>query len=155
MVTQYIAEFVNCITSFAYGVWAPWHPPRQDLKKGAAADEIDGHIVYYAFGFPSIPFRKANLPEARGRFDSFSVALCLVGLCSAAFHGTLDQGAQFTDDLSMLALSACLIQRLYAHGQTPAIADFVTRLVYLATLAGTCRAYVLRSTDNLYDSPLP
>lgn len=94
--------------------------------------------VYYAFGFPAIPFRRsASRSEARRRFDFLSVAMCLVGLCSAAFHATLRQGAQFSDDLSMLLLAGGILQKLYSHGQTPLVASLVTAVVFLATLVGT------------------
>lgn len=63
--------------------------------------------------------------------------MCLVGLCSAAFHATLRQGAQFSDDLSMLLLAGGLLRRLYTYGQTPRVASLISVIVFLGTLAGT------------------
>ncbi|KAF3764594.1 hypothetical protein M406DRAFT_278149 [Cryphonectria parasitica EP155] len=115
-VTWYIAEFINAISSFAY--------------------------VYYALGCSIVHAGSRHSPR---RFDNLSVALCLVGLTSAAYHGTLRQGAQFSDDLSMLLLCGCLLQKLYSHGQGPRAASLVTAVVVVATSGMS--AYYVRSGE--------
>lgn len=102
--------------------------------------------VYYAFGPRAIPSAKPSTTAASAgrragaapRLDFLSVAMCLVGVCSAAFHATLRQGAQFSDDLSMLLLAGGLLRRLYTYGQTPRVASLISAVVFLGTLVGTC-----------------
>ncbi|KXX80445.1 Alkaline ceramidase 3 [Madurella mycetomatis] len=84
-VTIYIAEFINALSSLAYGITR--------------------------------------------KHDSLSVALFLIGIASTAYHATLRQGPQFSDDLSMLLPASCLLQRLYAHGQTRAVVSLVAGVV--------------------------
>lgn len=74
--------------------------------------------------------------------------MCLVGICSAAFHATLRQGAQFSDDLSMLLLAGGLLRRLYTYGQTPRVASLISAVVFLGTLVGTYANPVLCSVST-------
>lgn len=67
------------------------------------------------------------------RFDSLSATLLLVGIASAAFHGTLRQTPQLTDDLSMLLLAGALLQKLYCHGWSCRISWFITAGIWLPT----------------------
>ncbi|KAH8671014.1 ceramidase-domain-containing protein [Xylariales sp. PMI_506] len=103
-VTRYAAEFINTISNLAYVYYA--------LR-----------FLYYAGTGSS---NKQGAAPPWRCFDSLAFALILVGVTSAAYHATLRQGPQFSDDLSMLLLAGCLLQRLYTEGQTPAAASLVT-----------------------------
>ncbi|GAB1310275.1 Alkaline ceramidase 3 [Madurella fahalii] len=92
---------------------------------------------YLAFRFPG---------RAR-KHDSLSAALFFVGVTSTSYHATLRQGPQFSDDLSMLLLAACLLQRLYTHGQSRAVAAIVTAAIALGT--GCMTVLYIRSANIL------
>lgn len=106
-----------------------------------------GRIVYLALRHP----RKSggnNAGLASKSLDVLSSSLFAVGVTSAMFHGTLRQGPQFCDDLSMLALAAALLQPLYTHGRSPAAARLVTGVIILAT--STASAIYVQSGKILY-----
>ncbi|KAK4450482.1 ceramidase [Podospora aff. communis PSN243] len=78
-------------------------------------------------------YQAIRTPGARRRHDLLSYSLFLVGVASAGYHATLRQGPQFADEISMHLLGACLLQPLYTHGQTRAVASVITAAVTLGT----------------------
>lgn len=146
-VTNYIAEFINCLSSFVYGMpfQASQPPPpqrpffyhvHQPLPARVQAADYR-QSVYYALGYSVLPGTQYRFGFQRGHAfpDLLSVALCIVGLASAAFHGTLRQGAQFSDDLSMLLLGASLMQTVWTYGQNFVISAILTTTIALGTCA--------------------
>jgi dihydroceramidase len=70
-----------------------------------------------------------------------AVSLALVGVCSFAFHATLRQGPQFSDDISMLYLAGSLIQRLYCSKLSSSSSAFATAVIF-AAVTGLAAFYV-------------
>lgn len=66
--------------------------------------------------------------------DSLATALLFVGIASTAFHATLHQVAQLTDDLSMLVLAGALMQKLYCTSQPFISVRLVTMAIWLPTV---------------------
>ncbi len=111
--------------------------------------------------FPSIAYLALNLPfpfvtRTRARtsanstviVDSLSISLFLIGITSALYHATLRQTVQFSDDLSMLLINACLLNRLYTHGQSPHVASLVTFLVTVSS--GSAAAFYVQTGNILH-----
>jgi dihydroceramidase len=86
--------------------------------------------VYFALKYSGRPSRE---PSAIDRLDSLSVALLLVGVTSTAFHATLRQTPQFTDDISMLVLTGSLMQELYCHNQPRRLSRLIKAGIWLPT----------------------
>lgn len=83
-----------------------------------------------------------------GRADQMSASLLVVGVCSFLFHASLNQWAQFSDDISMLFLAAALLQRLcrpparQRDGASPTAGGVgVTAAIY-ASVAAMSATYV-------------
>jgi dihydroceramidase len=117
---------------FRVTVWAtrkndPWR----------RADSVRVYTAYLAL----------RLPGIGRKHDALSSTLFLVGVASTGYHATLRQGPQFSDDIAMLLLGASLLQRLYAHGQTRAVASLVTAAVSAAT--GCMAILYIRSANIL------
>lgn len=64
-----------------------------------------------------------------------SLSLFLVGVGSFVFHATLRQFLQYCDDLSMFALAASLIERLYSINQDSSTRRLVSILTWSSTVA--------------------
>ncbi|RYP07533.1 hypothetical protein DL765_009131 [Monosporascus sp. GIB2] len=117
IVTRYIAEFVNSLSNLAY--------------------------IYMALRLSKIP----GLKSAWRGLDSMSTALFLVGVTSMFYHATLLQYAQFSDDLSMLLIAACILRRLCVYQQTVQVARFITATI--ASIAVAASVIYVRSGDIL------
>ncbi|KAK6068748.1 alkaline ceramidase family protein [Seiridium cupressi] len=107
-ITRFIAEFINSLSNLTY--------------------------VYFALKYPGHSGSHSGKGTwAPGRLDSLSIALLLVGVTSTAFHATLLQAPQLTDDLSMLLLAGTLLQKVYCHGRPRHIALLVSASIWLPT----------------------
>lgn len=103
--TNFIAEFINTLSNVAY-----------------------------------IYFSAAVLSPGLSRWNVFSwppvnIALLLIGIGSAAFHATLQHGAQMADELSMYAIITTLNYRVYTYNLFSSL--FAKRAVALMLVAST------------------
>lgn len=73
--------------------------------------------------------------------------MLLLGVTSTAFHATLRQGAQLSDDLSMLLLVGMIMQHVYCLGQ-PRVRSRLVAATIWAGISGVSFIYV-RSGDLL------
>lgn len=105
-------------------------------------------LVYFALRYPRKPVGSGKAERSPRSLDVLSSSLFAVGVTSAIFHGTLQQGPQFCDDLSMLALAAALLHPLYTYRRSPGAARIVTGLIILST--STASAIYVQSGKILY-----
>ena len=78
-------------------------------------------------------------------------SLSLVGVCSFAFHATLRQTPQFSDDISMLYLAGSLIQRLYCSKLSSSTALAANAAIF-AAVSGLSAYYVQSGNLNVHTS---
>ncbi|KAI0168276.1 alkaline phytoceramidase [Pestalotiopsis sp. NC0098] len=97
--------------------------------------------VYFAFKYPG------RCAHGRPALDSLSWSMLLLGVTSTAFHATLRQGAQLSDDLSMLLLVGVIMQHVYCLGQ-PRVRSRLVAATIWASISGVSFIYV-RSGDLL------
>ncbi|ORY56851.1 alkaline phytoceramidase [Pseudomassariella vexata] len=102
-VTQYAAEFISTTTNLIY--------------------------VYFALRYP----RKNDEKHPSKGLDILSWSLLGVGIFSVGFHATLNQTAQFCDDISMLVFSAALLQKLYTSGHSPLASKLISAVLFSVT----------------------
>lgn len=76
-----------------------------------------------------------------------SFSLIGVGICSFAFHATMRQIPQYSDDLSMLLLAGALLHPVYAANQTLAIRRLIA--VALVVIIGSISAIYVRDGNLL------
>lgn len=89
VVTRYVAEFINTLSSFAF-------------------------VVYGAYGL----FRPGRNGQTLARLLSYS-GLIGVGICSASYHMTLKYHTQMSDELSMHLLTTPIVYRLLTFKSSP------------------------------------
>ncbi|KAF1815666.1 hypothetical protein P152DRAFT_429878 [Eremomyces bilateralis CBS 781.70] len=92
VVTVYIAEFINALTSLIY--------------LGYAFHRLHSVSTYAEAFTTALPY----------------VGLAYVGICSAAYHTLLKAPAELADELSMHFATACVLHRIFSFDQPPRIA---------------------------------
>lgn len=110
-ITRYLAEFINSLTNFAYGMYAhAWRRLSHSRHTHTAP-------VYLAL-------RHMYGPGSRGLFapnkDFMSISLLILGIVSFLFHATMRETMEFADELGMLGLGWSLLQGLLIVRQSPA-----------------------------------
>ncbi|KAK0623888.1 alkaline phytoceramidase [Immersiella caudata] len=133
----------------AFAQRGAWSPPTSAANFCEEDYAITIYIAEFINALSSLAYSylALRLPGPRRKHDSLSSALFLVGVASTAYHATLRQGPQFSDDIAMLLLGASLLQTLYSHGQTRAVASLVATVVTLGT--GCMAIFYVRSGDIL------
>jgi dihydroceramidase len=79
--------------------------------------------------------------------DFMAFSLIGVGVCSFAFHATMRQIPQYSDDLSMLLLAGALLHPVYAANGTPAVRRLIA--VTLIAIIGSVAVIYVRDGNLL------
>ncbi|KAB5554877.1 ceramidase [Coniochaeta sp. 2T2.1] len=129
------------------GYWSPSTSIANFCEEDYAITKYIAEFINSISNFAYIYFALRHTGWNLRCLDQMSGSLLMVGLCSLLYHVTLRQGAQYSDDVSMLFLAGALLQRLFCSARAPSGTRVITVAIYAAI--GTMSAIYMSSGSLL------